>query len=486
MNTSPAPNLTTRPLWPADMRALIALSIPIVITNISRTGMSFVDFLMVSRLGTEAQAAIVPATVLLWSLIGFGLGVNTCVNTFASQALGRNKLEEASLYAWQGVWLSVLFGGIGTLLYPVIPAIFRGFGHPAGVIHQEVAYTQAALFSLGPSVAVVAASSFFTGIHRPRVAMFSMIIANLFNVVGDYVLIFGKWGFPQLGIAGAAWATVAATVLQTAVLLGFMVAPHFAREFHTLQAMRWNTDRAVNLLRYGAPSGVQWMMDILMWAFFLNWLVGRFGTVELAATNVVWKFSEIGWMPAVGIASAASVLVGKSIGKKDFDAAVRQSRVGLITVVGYMCTLSSLFLIFRTQLIGLISDDPDVVALGALVFIPLAIFQMFDSVTITYINILRGAGDILVPAVLVVGLGWIILLGGGRIMVEIRPEWGSIGPWILGVLFIMLLSSALTLRWRSGRWREIDIFAGVPDVAALEGATDVAIPKPPTIVAPDA
>jgi multidrug resistance protein, MATE family len=462
-----------------DLRLLIALSVPMVINNTSRTVMSFVDFAMVSRLGTDAQAALAPATIVLFCLISFGFGVMGCVNTFASQALGRDEPSECSAYLWQGVFWSILFGCAALVFLPLVPQVYGLFGHAPEVQRLEIIYTRIGLFSLAPSIATAAFSNFFNGIHRPGVTMASSIAANLFNVVGDYALIYGKFGFSAMGVAGAAWATVLSTIFQTLFLLGAALMPRFARTFHTVHTMRWDTRRAFNLLRLGLPAGGQAVLELIAWVLFLNVLIGRFGTRELAATNIAWKYMELSWMPAFGIGMAISAIVGKAIGQGDLDAARRRTRLGRNVVIGYMGLMSLVFLVFRHPLIGLLNHDAAIIDLGAKVLICAALFQVFDGLTITYLSALRGAGDILVPAVLFTVLGWGIVIFGGYAVAIGLPGLGSLGPWIAATVYITLMGLIMALRWRAGRWTKIDIFRypeqqGSPAVTAPTPAPPIA------------
>ncbi|MEK6674082.1 MAG: MATE family efflux transporter, partial [Planctomycetota bacterium] len=174
--------MDTRRQRRAEIRNVLALAIPNVILNSARALLDLVDFILVTRLNSpDAQAAILSAQLYLWVYSVFGMGVVTMASTFASQCLGKKQHREAGRYAWQTVYVSTFFGVIGLALYPILPWLFRVVGHEPGVMAMEVAYAQVALLSIGPTIASTGLAAFYTGIHRPYLAMWSVLEANVLN-----------------------------------------------------------------------------------------------------------------------------------------------------------------------------------------------------------------------------------------------------------------------------------------------------------------
>jgi len=442
-----------------DLRVLLRISGPIIVATISQTLMRFVDFAMVSGLGTEAQAAVGASGVTLFVLIGFWIGLMSCVNTFASQALGRNEPHECGAYVWQAVYLSVAAGVLALPLWPAVPPLFVFFAHGSGVVPLEIIYMQIGLLSVGPFAAEVALSNFFNGVHRPRVTMVSAIGANAFNVLADYVLIYGKWGFPRMGVAGASLATTLSMTFRSVWLLVVMLLPYYAARFSTRSGWRWDWNRTRNLLRVGLPAGGQFVMDILAWSVFMMWLIGRFGPRHLAATNIVWQFLHLSFMPALGIGIGLTAVVGKAIGERRPDKARRRARVAMALCGTYMASCGLMFFLLRTFFVGLFNDDPVVLRIGEHLMICGAIFQLFDAMCLVYSSSLRGAGDTVWPAVALVIACWVILIGGGYTIVQVAPQWGALGPWIAATAYVIVLGLVLAARWSRGAWEKINIFA---------------------------
>src|SRR5215510_10774528 len=187
------------------LREILRLALPIIASMASAMVAGFVDTWMIALVGTAEVAAAMPAGIIAYTLTAFPLGITQCVSTFASQALGRGTPEEGATYTWQGLYLSMVVGLSCFLMWPVAPMFFPLFGHEPEVVALEVMYFRIRLWSIGISVAVGALNGFFYGIHRPRVPLIAMVIDNIANVVLCYVLIFGHFGAPALGLAGAAW-----------------------------------------------------------------------------------------------------------------------------------------------------------------------------------------------------------------------------------------------------------------------------------------
>ncbi len=437
---------------------LLLLAGPMIASMVSRTVMSFVDFAMVSQLGTDAQAAMMPAGIILFCAVSFGMGLVQAVNTLVAQCFGRGELHECAAYTWQGVYVSAAFGVLVLVLWPILPVVFHWIDHPPAVRDMEITYAQIGLLHIGPAIGAVAVSGFFNGIHRPTVGFIATVVANVFNALANYVLIFGNFGFPALGVAGAAWATVAASFLNFAILGAWMFLPGYRHDFGVWRMRRFSEPRLLRLGRVGLPMGVQFSTDIVGWAIFTNLLVGMFGTAHLAANNIAFKFMELSFMPAVGMGAALTSAVGKCLGESRPGQARRFVHWCLGMLMLYMGTIGLALFVFRHGFVGLLSDDPDVIAVGAGILICAAIFQVSDAMNITYMSALRGAGDTQWIALVNVLLVGAVLLGLSWVLALVRPQWGSLGPWVGATAYIIILAVTQWGRYRWGPWERLELF----------------------------
>lgn len=452
-----------------EWHRVLAMALPAVITTSSRAVMDVTDYVMVARLPTEhAQAAILPAQVVMWSYIVFGLGVVTMVNTFAAQALGRKQERECSAYAWQGMYVSVFFGLLAGVVITMVPAVVRWIGHEPGVQENEIAYMKVALLTTGPTLIAEGLGWFFIGIHRPKYPMWAALEAVVLNAFLAWVLIFGKLGFPSLGIAGAAWATLVAVSYRMVRLLASFLSQKIHEMYRTRETWRPSASRMANLFRVGIPCGLQFTSEVVVWAIFVNLLIGkRFGTHHMIATNAAWQYMRVAFLPTLGAGRALTAMVGKSIGEGNPSRARRETRIAAIVTTVYMLVLSLAYMMYGEKLIFIMTKNAEAAQIGGTVMIFASIFQLFDAWAITYTASLRGAGDTFVPSIFFVASHWLIIVAGGWWMAETFPHWQSLGPWVAASVLIGVTALFLIWRWYGEAWRKIDLFAYDSNVSSV-------------------
>jgi len=455
----------------AERRNVITMAIPVVITTSSRALMDIADFVMITWLNVDAaQAAILPAQMIMWSYIVLGMGVVSMVNTFASQALGRQRFQDCSAYAWQSFYIAALVGALGLAARPWLPQLISLSRHDPAVQAMELAYARVALLTVAPTLTSNGLALFFIGVHRPWVAMWSAVEANVVNVVISAVLMFGYLGWEPMGIAGAAWGTFVALCYRTLRLAVTMLSASMHRSYQSRTQWPPSWSKIRDLVRVGLPCGLHWISEVVVWAVFVNVLIGtNFGTAHLIATNAAWQYMRLAFMPAMGVGQALTALVGRSIGAASADRAMREARHAVVLTLVYMGSLSLVYAVSGGRLIGAFNDDPEVVRIGAGIMICAAVFQLFDAIGIVYHSALRGAGDTFVPSVVFIAASWIIILGGGWGAATVVPQWGSLGPWTAASGFIASTSVFLWWRWRSRAWMTVDLFAVQPRPPAGKG-----------------
>jgi len=394
-------------------------------------------------------------------VVAFFVGIVSCASTFVGQSFGRGRLDECSRFTWQAIHVSVIIGVAGLCLWFVTPAIFRFTGHEADVQELESLYFRYRLFGVGGAVMSVSLGAFFQATGRPVVPMVATILSNVVNFVGDYALIFGKLGFPAMGIGGAAIATNVSAWLCALMMLTMYLTGSCRREYSTWRTWRWDGPRARQLFSVGWPAGLTLGMDTGSWAVFIAFVVGRFGTESLAASGIVGQIMMGSFMPTVGLSIAVTALVGQWIGRRDYERAKSRFRAALGLGTAYMTVMGFLFVAFRHQLVALFRDEPEIVALGGEFLIFAAAFQFCDAIGIVSSGALKGAGDTKWPMAAGLVAAWGIFLPLAAILSR-YTRLGVTGAWIGATVYIYLLGAALFWRFVSGRWQKIDIFAPLP------------------------
>ena len=451
------PEFVPETIYRSGLHEVLAMSLPALIGMGSTTVMQFVDFFMVAQVSKEVTAAVSPAGIMVFVFISFFGGVLSCTNTFVSQSFAKKRYANCSRYAWQGIWIGVIGGSFFLMLWPVAPYLFAALGHGEDIAPLETVYFRWRLLSVPAMAVVMTLHGFFQGVSRPKVNMIAAVLANALNILLNWLLIFGKWGFPELGIAGAAIATSISAIVQALILvLVFLLWP-LAKQLHSRHEWRWDATRARQLFALGWPAGLNWMLDVACWGVFMALIVGSLGKLPLAASNIAGQIMHLSFMPTMGLRIATTALVGQYVGRKDFATARARTRATLAMGMAYMFVMGLLFFFFRHQLIAWFRPEAEIVRLGSQALILAAIFQAFDAMCIIYSGALKGAGDTRFPAMMSILYGWLVFLPASLFMTHV-VHWGVAGAWGGATIFIMVLGVTLSWRWHHGRWEKIDIF----------------------------
>ncbi|MHC4509365.1 MAG: MATE family efflux transporter, partial [Planctomycetota bacterium] len=446
-----------------SLEYMLRLAAPMIVTTVSFTIMQFVDRFMVSRLGTNALAAILPAGYVSFLPSGLAIGAFTSLNTFVSQSLGRGDRRACSNYYWQAVYIGLAyFAAVVVVMWPTAPWIFKTMGQPADVIEMEVIYLRIILYAHILAVINWSSSQFFMGIHRPIVTMCASLAGQMVNVAANYVLIFGKLGFPEMGIAGAGWGTFIGIAVGAGINLAVFLSSRMNATFRSRHTMGVDFSRMYDLLKVGLPAGIGLTVNVALWGVILVGLVGRFGTEALAATSAALAFTSLSVMPVVGIGTALTAAVGKTIGQGRKDLALKQTSVCLRVGLVYMGLVGICFFLFRNALMRFWSADAKVIEIGAHILICAAVYQAFHAARTIYSGSLRGAGDTIWLAVISAVGAVVILWLGGAIIARLWPSLGALGPWMAATLSIISVGLANRWRFKSRRWMDIDLFKHRP------------------------
>jgi len=447
---------------------MLKLATPVIITTISFTIMQFVDRYMVALLGTEALAAILPAQFVSFVPASFAMGAITILNTFVSQSLGRGAKTDCSNYFWQVVYIGfAYFIIVLATMWPAAPWIFRTMGQPAAVANLEVIYFRIMLYANLLVIVNYAGNQFFMGIHRPIITMYASLCAQVVNVTANYLLIYGKCGFPKMGIAGAGWGTFVGISIATAINLSVFFGNNIHTTFKSRRTFNVDFGKICDLLKVGLPAGFGLMVNVAIWGVILVGLVGRVdGEEALAATSVALSYASFSTMPVVGIATALTAAVGKTIGQGKKNLVGKQTSICMRVALLYMGSVGLCFFIFRDALMTFWSSDAKVKEIGVNILICAAIYQVFHAARIVYSGSLQGAGDTMWLAIISAVASVVVLGLGGVLTVIFFPSLGALGPWIAATLSVIVAGLANRWRFKSNMWMKIDLFKrhalGVP------------------------
>jgi MATE family multidrug resistance protein len=443
---------------------VLQLALPLVISTVSWTIMNFIDRIFLLWYSPTAVAASMPAAMLQFMLVCFPLGVASYVNTFISQYNGAGQQEKIGLALSQAIRFALLVTPLFLLAIPFAPLAFKLAGHEPEMIALEVLYFQVLTFGAGAMVLSAAQSAYFTGRGKTAVVMVVDSTAAGLNIAFDYALIFGYWGMPEMGIEGAAWATVAALWIKTAIYhLLIEISPD--RAACGIRTGR-HFDRALfrRLLRFGGPSGLQMLVEIMAVTLFVI-LMGRLGQQAMVATTLAFNVNSVAFVPMLGLGIAVSTIVGNQLGNNQPELAARATWTALSLGLIYCGTMTLAYVFVPEMfLLGHDAGNPaEFAAVRAVILVLLrfvAAYCLFDTAAIVFCSALKGAGDTrfilftaLCTAPLPVTIGWIGIdyFGGGLFWC-----WWVLTGWIVSMSVIYLV------RFLGGSWQQMRVIETVP------------------------
>lgn len=466
----PDPDPSSAPLPPgiSPGAELFRLAAPSVVSMSSFTLMQFVDKWMVSKIGPDpiyvgSQGS---GGLAAWVPISFMFGTLAIINTFVSQNLGAGSPRNGPKYAWNAAWLA-LVGWVLLIPYGLsLPAIFAAMGYEQQRIDLACQYGQTMIFGSLLTLLTRAFGQFFYGMHRPSVVMVGVVSGNLVNIALNYVLIFGAFGIPALGLRGAALATLAGTFVEALIPALVFLGPKLNSALATRSQWRPRWSVMKEIFAVGWPAGAMFGSEMVCWGFFMLYLVGGFSKYANTAGFIAQQWMALSFMPAVGISNALASIVGRYIGMKRPDLAAHRAALGIRIAMIYMGTCGILFVIFRYQMIDLFipaGTPPQerllLLQLGGTFLIATATFQIFDAVAMTISGALRGAGDTHFIGIVTIIASWTIMVGGGLFMMRFFPQLGPLGAWMAAAVYIMVLAIASIWRYRQGKWRSMSVIA---------------------------
>lgn len=446
---------------PAGAREVFSVALPLVVSSLSWTVMTFVDRLLLKWESGDAMAAAFAASTVWFAVLCLPLGVVMYTSTFVSQYYGAGRKRRIGLATWQGVCAALVASPFVLLAIPLAPSLFAAAGHEPAISKLEVLYFQILCWGAPAMLIAQALSSFYSGRGRTRVVMLVDTLVAMVNVLLDWIWIFGYLGFPAMGIAGAGWATVVSLWLKAAIYVVLVLRRKHRETYGTVSGIRFDASLFGRLLYFGGPSGLQLVLDVTGFTVFVL-LVGRLGGVAAEASSMAFSISTLAFMPVWGMSLAASILVGQHLGENRDDLAARATWNALGVALGYMTIISLLYLFVPDLfLAGFFAGDTSAaeqeavrpVATTLLKFV--AAYNLLDAMAMVFSAAIKGAGD--TKFVLKVSLVLATLLVLGSWLAVVEWELGLYGCWMIIASWVGLMGVVFMLRFLSGHWRSMRV-----------------------------
>jgi len=336
---------------------LLGIAFPVIVSQAADTVMMLTDRVFLSRLGREHLAAAMGGGLTAFMFMTFWFGLTSYANALVAQHLGAGQRRRCGTAAAQALVISVCAYPLVLCCIPLGRLLFRAVGHAP--LQQQLETQYFTIITFGAILGLVRSSvaSFFSGVGRTRSVMVAAIAGMIANIAANYVLIFGKLGFPALGMAGAAYGTIIGGCLATGTLVCAYFTQHNRTEYGTLSGLRFDWPMMKTLLRFGSPSGFEFFANVAAFNLFVQ-MFHSYGRDVAAAITITFNWDMVAFIPMIGMNIATMSLVGRYMGANDPDTAEHATYSALTCAYAHAGTLTVLFLACPATLASLFAGGP--------------------------------------------------------------------------------------------------------------------------------
>jgi multidrug resistance protein, MATE family len=431
-----------------EFRPMLRLALPLVLAELGWLFMGIVDTIMVGRLPYSAVAigAVSLGGTLFYAIGFFGSHIMLGLDTMVSQAFGAGKLEECHRAFFNALYLAaVLAPSLMILIFAGLPLLNHA-GIDSQVLAQTIPFLKALNWSTLPLVLYFVLRRYLQAMGIIKPVVFALTSANLVNLLGNWVLAYGRLGFPAMGVRGSGWSTCISRAYMVAMLAIAVVYYDRKRSSGLWRASRrLELGRIRELLRLGLPAASQIILEISAFSA-TTVLIARLGAIPLAGHQIAIIVASTTYMVPLGISSAAAVRVGHALGARDVHAAARAGWMAILFGAIFMsCSAVALFL-FPQAIARIYSPQPQVIRMGATLLMVAAVFQLFDGLQTVATGALRGAGNTRTPMLAHLLGYWVIGMPLGALLC-FKFGLGAVGFWTGLCVALILIGIALLAVW---------------------------------------
>ncbi len=444
--------------------SLLQLAWPLILANSFWNLQLTIDRIYLGQFSTQSLGAAMAVMAIFWTPMALLQQTAAYNTTFVAQYLGAHRTHRIGPVLWQSIYVSIIGGCLFLLLQFLSTPLFDWIGHARDVRNLEIEYFDAMTFSALPTALVAALSGVLIGLGKTKQVLLINGTGLLANVLFDYLLIFGAWGFPALGVAGAGYATGLANAC--ACLCGVILVFRRDQEktYRFFSGYQWDGELMQRFLKFGIPSGLQWSLEGLAFTCFLI-VLGRFpnGEAALASSSIAVTIMMLAVLPAMGIAQAVMVLVGQNLGENQPAKAAQSAWNGVQLSMIYMAIMALSFFFIPDFYIEWFQNNKnlslwnEVHSMTVILLMFVALFTTFDGITLNLSFALKGAGDTRFVSLVALMVPWPIMVIPSWLM----QSWdGAVyWAWAAASLYAFTLAGIFTLRFRQGKWRSMRVIS---------------------------
>ncbi|TKG95907.1 MATE family efflux transporter [Puteibacter caeruleilacunae] len=375
----------------------LAIAIPVMLSQAGQVMVQLADNMMVGHVGTvELAAASFAGSVFINGLI-FGMGFTFGLTPLVGKAIGKNNFGEAGKLFKNGIFSNMVLAVVLTVLMFAVSFFMDRMGQPEEVVRQAIPYYLVLVASMVPFLLFFSFKQFAEGLGNTKTAMYITLFANVINIGLNYVLIYGKLGFPAYGLMGAGYATLIARIIMPICFIYSFIKKDFFRQFLSLAHQSvLHTKQAWKLAKIGIPIGLQMLIEVLSFSLG-SVMMGWLGEVPLAAHQIALGMASLTFMIISGISSGTTIRVAHQFGAKSYEEMRFAAFASIHMVIAIMSVAAIAFVLLKDQIPYLFTSDPQVISVAASLIVIAAIFQVFDGIQVVSLGALRGLADVKIP-----------------------------------------------------------------------------------------
>ena len=430
----------------------LKLAYPVIIGMIGHTLVGFVDNAMVGQLGTSELAAISLGNSFVFLAMAFGIGFSTAITPLIAESDAKKNKSNTKSILSNGILVCIFLGAVLTIIVLIAKPIIYYMGQSEEVVNLAYPYITLVAISLFPLIIFQSFKQFSDGLSFTKIAMISTVIANLINVVINYILIYGKFGFPKLELVGAGIGTLISRFIMVLIIIYLIKSnPKINQYLNKLFYLNYSSNITKKIINLGYPSALQMMFEV---GFFISgiWVCGIIGINYQAANQIALNLSSLTFMVALGLSVAATIRIGNQKGLNDYHNLKRIAiSIFLITVLIELI-FALIFIIFSDLLPWLYLDNNnsfdvlETVSLASRLLIIVALFQIFDGIQIVAQGALRGIQDVKIPS-MICFLSYIVFGVPVMIYLGLYTDLKATGVWIGFLIGLIIASILLSIRF---------------------------------------
>ena len=430
-------------------KAVLVLSVPMIISNLLSTLYELIDAFFVGKTGVNNLAAVTLAGIVLFFLATFGAGLSVGTVALISRSFGEKKFQQANFVAYQSILLgfivAVILGFTGFIFSNKILQLLSA---PANILTNGTIYLKILFLGIPGMFFLFIGNAIFQAAGDTKTPLFVNIFATLLNILGDWVLIFGHWGFPAMGVKGAALATISSRFLGSLILLLLLLDKKKIIHLR-ISTLKPNFNILGTIIRIGFPASIQMFIRSSS-ALVLMKIVALFGSFTIAAYGIGGRIFSLFILPGFGFAGAASTLVGQNLGAKRPEEAERSVYISTFYFEIVIFILSAITFFFSPKIVSIFNNNKDVVLLGGTYLKFISIGALFLPIGVVFSRGMQGAGDAITPMVITA-----IVLYGIQIPLAyvLSHFFAQNGIWSVNAIGSFMQSILIYIIFKQGKWK---------------------------------